>query len=70
MELKFSMNKRLVVLVLDEINEKNLPINCIVGKTSKKSSAYMTDVTFSFDDEVKSVFNDMLCRCISEKLLI
>lgn len=36
MELKFSMNKRLVVLVLDEINEKNLPINCTVGKTSKK----------------------------------
>lgn len=70
MEMKFSMNKRLVVLVLDEINEKNLPINCIVGKTSKKSSVYMTDVTFSFDDEVKSVFNDMLCRCINEKLLI
>lgn len=70
MEMKFNMNKRLVVLVLDEINEKNLPINCIVGKTSKKSSAYMTDVTFSFDDEVKSVFNDMLCRCINEKLLI
>lgn len=68
--MKFNMNKRLVVLVLDEINEKNLPINCIVGKTSKKSSAYMTDVTFSFDDEVKSVFNDMLCRCINEKLLI
>lgn len=70
MEMKFNMNKRLVVLVLDEINEKNLPINCIVGKTSKKSSAYMTNVTFSFDDEVKSVFNDMLCRCINEKLLI
>lgn len=70
MEMKFNMNKRLVVLVLDEINEKNLPINCIVGKTSKKSSAYMTDVTFSSDDEVKSVFNDMLCRCINEKLLI
>lgn len=68
--MKFNMNKRLVVLVLDEINEKNLPINCIVGKTSKKSSAYMTNVTFSFDDEVKSVFNDMLCRCINEKLLI
>lgn len=70
MELKFSMNKRLVVLVLDEINEKNLPINCTVGKTSKKSSAYMTDVTFSFDDEVKLIFNDLLCRCINEKLLI
>lgn len=30
----------------------------------------MTDVTFSFDDEVELIFNDLLCRCINEKLLI
>lgn len=69
MVMKFSMNKRLVMLVLDEINDKNLPINCIVGKTSKESSEYMADVTFSFDDEVELIFNDLLCRCINEKFL-
>ena len=69
MIMKFNMNKRLVIFVLDEINDKNLPINCTVGKTSKESSEDMTDVTFSFDDEVELIFNDLLCRCINEKFL-
>lgn len=69
MIMKFNMNKRLVIFVLDEINDKNLPINCTVGKTSKESSEYMTDVTFCFDDEVELIFNDLLCRCINEKFL-
>lgn len=65
MVMKFSMNKKLLKFVLEEINDKNLPINCRTGKTRKEASEYMIDVTFSFLSKHKHIVNDMLCRCIN-----
>lgn len=69
MVMRFNINKKLIIYVLDEINDKNLPINCTVGKTLKESSEYMADVTFSFDDEIEPIFDDLLCKCINENFL-
>lgn len=65
MVMKYSINKELVKLILEEINDKNLPINCVTGKTTKEVSEYMIDVEFSFDDKDQNIFNDMLCSCIN-----
>ena len=63
--MKYSINKKLVKFILEEINDKNLPIHCVTGKTTKEVSEYMIDVEFSFDDKDQKIFNDMLCRCIN-----
>lgn len=69
MELRFDINKKLIAHILEEINDNNLPINCTTGKTTKDTDDYMIDVTFVFEDSDKPVFDNMMYRCINEKLI-
>lgn len=66
MKTRYDINKKLLSFVLDEITDKNLPINCTIGKTVKEVDDYMTAVTFTFEDFVNPVFDDMMCRCINK----
>lgn len=69
MKIRFDINKKLLSFVLEEITEKDLPINCTTGRTIKEMDDYIIDVTFDFEDSIKPIFDDMVCRCINEKLV-
>lgn len=69
MEMQFSINKKLLRYLMEDISSNNLPISCTIGKTTKESDTYMIDVKFEFLDDDKPVFNELLERTINENML-
>lgn len=65
MTMQLYINKKLMSIILEEILCKNLPINCTTGKTMKENDVYMIEVVFSFKDDKKLIFYDMLNRCMN-----
>ena len=71
---KIQMNKGIAVLLINRVNDEDLPFDVVLGKTTCLDQSvagfdnkqYVQDVTISYEEENDEMFNELLNQLIIE----